>query len=235
MAGYLTVSDAIYLPARVRILAKSMELYRFQVQHPVYDPIIKTLLRSYTGLFEDYTRFSEMEIARRENRPVEEVKKQLVSLTKLGILDYLPATDTPSMTFIQPRIKESDLYIPKELLEQRKERFKLRVEAFRNFLTNQHQCRSIMLLAYFGESHLVRCGTCDFCRERNKLELNDLEVEVLSRELHTVLQQGPMPPAELSTHFPKISTDKLQAVVRWLLDNGELGTDALGRLYRKID
>lgn len=230
MTGTISLGEGIFLPARIRIPMKHMELYKFQVENPVYDPLIKTLLRSYAGLFEDYVRFSEAEVARRMSRETNDVTKQLSSLQKLGVVDYIPANDKPTVSYLSERVKEEDLYIPKELLEERKRRYKMRSDAFRHFLTNQHQCRSMMLLAYFGEGNLTRCGTCDFCRERNKVELNDLEMEELLGRLRKLLKETPLPPAEIPQHFVGIPEGKLQAAVRWLLDNRELDTDLTGRI-----
>ncbi|MBK9319541.1 MAG: RecQ family zinc-binding domain-containing protein [Bacteroidetes bacterium] len=235
MTGYISLSDAFYHPARVRILAHQMELYKFQVEQPAYDPLIKGILRSYAGTFDDYVRFSETELSRRSGMDVEELKKQLIYLTKIGILDYIPVTMKPSVTFLHRRVPESELYISKEILEQRKMRFRIRADAFRNFLTNPHQCRSILLLSYFGEKNLQRCGTCDFCRERNKLALNDMEVETLFRKIHEVLQLHPLIPAELSKLLTDVPVDKLEPVLRWLLDTGDLRLDFIGRLYVKSE
>ncbi|MBL7923509.1 MAG: RecQ family ATP-dependent DNA helicase [Bacteroidia bacterium] len=235
MAGYISMNDAIYLPGRLRILVSSMDLYTFQVEHPKFDPLIKGILRSYAGLFDDYVRFSEAELARRVNTSVETLQAELLYLTKLEILDFIPASEKPSITFTHERVRESDLMIPKAMLEERKTRFVLRAEAFRHFLTNPHECRSVMLLAYFGESQLVRCGTCDFCRERNKLEINDLEFEELAQEIRVALSTAPLAPEQLAESLPGIPHDRLQAILKWLLDTGELGTDAIGHLYLKQD
>lgn len=235
MAGAITLSDAFYHPARLRILANPMELYKYQVEHPLYDHLIKVILRSYGGTFDDYVRFSETELSRRCQLDPVELKRQLLYLSKIEIIDYIPATMQPTITFLHARVKEQELYIPKELLEQRKLRFRLRADALRNFLTHSYQCRSILLLSYFGEKNLQRCGTCDYCRERNRLALNDLEVDTLSKKLYAVLKSNPMTPLQIAQSFPEISVEKMEAVLRWLLDTGDLGMDAIGRLYRKLD
>lgn len=230
LAGYLNFSDGIYLPSRLRIQLRHMELYRFQVEHPAYDPLIKGILRSYAGLFDDYIKFSETELARRINTTEEKLVQMLHALNDMEVIDYLPSTDKPSITLLQNRVNERDLLITKQTLEERKERFKLRSDAFVQFLTNAHQCRSIMLLAYFGEQNLNRCGTCDYCRERNKVQINDLEMESLLKRLRKLLAIQPLPPDQIPPHFPGIPYETLEAAIRWLLDNGELKTDLTGRI-----
>ena len=230
LAGYISIQDAIYLPARIRILVNSMSLYRFQVEQPVYDPLIKVLLRSYSGLFDDYVRFSEKDLARRVETDIENLRKQLLYLRQIELIDYHPATDEPSLVFLENRVQETELRIPSGILEERKDRAVTRMQAMLRFLNDRHQCRSVLLLSYFGEKDLKRCGICDVCRERNRLEMNDLEVEEIINRIRTIVGQQPLSIREILDQSPGIPTDKLQAVLRWMLDTGELNTDAIGRI-----
>jgi ATP-dependent DNA helicase RecQ len=88
----------------------------------------------------------------------------------------------------------------------------------------------MLLLSYFGEKNLTRCGTCDYCRERNKVELNDLEIEEFSIQLKKLLDNNPLPPTEVAGNFPGIPIEKLQAALRWLMDSGEFAIDLKGRM-----
>lgn len=230
LAGYIGIQEAIYLPARIRVLVSPMNLYRFQVEQPVYDPLIKVLLRSYSGLFDDYVRFSEKELAKRAETDLENLRKQLMYLRQIELVDYQPATDEPSLTFLEPRVPENEVRIPVALLEERKERALQRMQAMLRFLFDRHTCRSMLLLSYFGEKDLMRCGICDICRERNKLAMNDLEVEAIMGQIRGILRSHPLGAHEISGQLSGISSEKLQSVLRWMLDTGELKTDAIGRI-----
>ncbi len=233
LENYLTLTDAVYLPSRIYITLKHIALYTFQVQHANYDHLIKTILRSYSGVFDDYVRFSETELARRAMMDLQLVKAQLKELHKLEVIHYIPNTDQPRIYFNQQRVDLQHLHISKENLELRKERFVVRAEAFKRYVTDAHHCRSMMLLSYFGEKNLQRCGTCDYCRERNKLDMNDLEMAELSREIFALLKEAPLITARVTERIPGYSTEKITAAIRWLLDNGDLGLDALGRIYHR--
>ena len=235
LADYISLSDFIFLPARLRILINSNDLYVFQVQNQKFDHLIKIILRSYTGLFDDYVRFSETELAQRAGITLSELIQQLNYLQKVDVLEFIPAIDKPTLTLTQDRVDEKDVMISKAILEERKERFVLRAQAFKNFLVNQHECRSMMLLNYFGETNLVRCGTCDYCRDRNKIELNDIEMEELCHQIRHALLQSPMDPDELSERFKNIPLDHFKTVLKWLLDTDELGIDIVGKVYCKLD
>jgi ATP-dependent DNA helicase RecQ len=235
LADYISLSESIFLPARLRILVNSNDLYVFQVQNQKFDHLIKIILRSYTGLFDDYVRFSETELAQRAGITLSELIQQLNYLQKVDVLEFIPAIDKPTLTFTQNRVDEKEIIISKAILEERKERFVLRAQAFKNFLINQHECRSMILLNYFGESQLVRCGTCDYCRDRNKIELNDIEMEELCHQIRHALLQSPMDPDQLSEHFKHIPLDHFKTVLKWLLDTDELGIDIVGKVYCKLD
>ncbi len=235
LADYISLSDSIFLPARLRVLVNSNDLYVFQVQNQKFDHLIKIILRSYTGLFDDYVRFSETELAQRAGISLSELIQQLNYLQKVDVLEFIPAIDKPTLTLTQDRVDEKEVMISKAILEERKERFILRAQAFKNFLINQHECRSMMLLNYFGETNLVRCGTCDYCRDRNKIELNDIEMEELCHQIRHVLLQSPMDPDALSERFKNIPVDHFKTVLKWLLDTEELGIDIVGKVYCKLD
>ena len=93
----------------------------------------------------------------------------------------------------------------------------------------------MMLLEYFDERAETRCGTCDYCRDRNKIELNDIEMEELCHQIRHTLLQGALDPDALSERFKHIPVDHFKTVLKWLLDTDELGIDIVGKVYCKLD
>jgi ATP-dependent DNA helicase RecQ len=233
MCEYIVLSEAFYLPARLKITTGNMSVYDFQVRNPKYEGLIKAILRSFSGVFDDYVKISETELSRKSGLERKELELQLDYLKQLELLDYIPASDRPRLTLTQPRIEEKDLYLPRTLLEDRKGRYVARMNAFRNFITHPTSCRAMMLLSYFGEINLQRCGTCDTCRDRNKVPLNDLRIEEVRHKILEALGNGPLEAEQLLNHAHGINSSDLQSVMRWMLDAGELGTDAMGRIYLK--
>ena len=51
-----------------------------------------------------------------------------------------------------------------EVYEERKKQFIKRIRAMEDYATN-NQCRSRLLLSYFGEKSSHDCGQCDVCLE----------------------------------------------------------------------
>jgi len=52
--GWLAVSEAVFIPSRFKFEVNHQELYKIQVQYERYDKLIKAILRSYGGVFDDY-------------------------------------------------------------------------------------------------------------------------------------------------------------------------------------
>ncbi len=233
IAGYVSIQDAFFIPARMRFLVKGMDLYTFQVQYPKMDALIKIILRSYTGLFDDYVRFSESELAKRAEISVEMLQKLLQQLHGYTVIEYLPAMEKPGIILTHERVRENELLIAKAHLEDRQQRFVQRADAFRRFIESTHDCRSILLLSYFGEKQLVRCGTCDICRERNKVPLNDRELEALAENIRLQLEHGPQSAAALKTQFTSISDEAFRTALEWLLDREDIGNDIAGCFFLK--
>jgi ATP-dependent DNA helicase RecQ len=84
------------------------------------------------------------------------------------------------------------------------------------------KCRSQILLAYFGETDSYRCGVCDFCLERNKLELSNLEFETVAGQVKELVSKTALPLIELVNAVKNSQEDKTIKVVQWLVDNEKL-------------
>src|SRR5690606_19493650 len=129
-------------------------LYKFQVEHAAYDGFIKMVLRSYGGAFGHYVPIREADFAKRLGRPYLDVVKTLEHLHELGIISYIPQTDSPQLQFLRGRVDAQHLHIDAAYLIERKRTKTQQVnEVLRYVETNQ--CRSQQLLAYFDEAGSV--------------------------------------------------------------------------------
>ena len=222
LEGYLITTEAVFLPSRIHFTVNHDDLYQFQIQNEKYDPFIKLLLRSYEGLFDDFVKINENEIASRSGLKQNEVELLLQQLEKYNILKYLQKKDTPQLIFAQPRIDVNKLKISNQNLADRKKRFESRLKYIKYYITQFQVCRSTVLLNYFGEENSTRCGICDICLERNKLEINDLEFKSISDKLKNILVENSLPLDVLVKSIRTVNEDKTIKVIKWLLDNRQL-------------
>jgi len=229
----LVMSDAFYQPSRIHFIFNKEELYKFQVEHTAYDEFIKSLLRSYSGVFDNYTKISEPETGKRVGRSFEEVKNILKELEKLGVLSYHPQSEMPRLTFLGERMDAKNIHISKENLQRRKEKAGERMSWILHYAESKTKCRNQLLLSYFGESDSYRCGICDFCLERNKLELSNLEFETVTEQVKDNLAKTPLALRELVDSVKNSKEDKTIKVIQWLIDNEKLVYDPDNKLLWK--
>ncbi len=229
--GYLLLTDALHQPSRIFIKADKESLYRFQVENEFYDHFLKTILRSYSGVFSDFVRISEPEIARRMNIKTEEVKKHLNRLEQLHILDYAPQTDQPRIIFLTERLDIKDIHISQENYNDRLKDSGQRLEAMIDYAQSEAKCRSQALLAYFGEYSENRCGKCDICIERNKINLNEMEFDNFVKQIKPLLQTSSMTLEEIVESMTPMKEDKVISAIQWLADNEKI-TQNKDRKYR---
>ncbi len=219
MQGLISLSDTADFHSRIHITAKYEELYDFQLRNPKFDHLIKTILRSHEGVFDDYIQVNESTLCKRAEITKDELIESLKQLEKLQILSYVPATDAPQLTFLEERLDARDVHIDRQNLALRKERFMKRVRAMIQYTTIPTKCRSMMLLEYFGEKREQRCGVCDFCLKRNKLGVSDFEFETIQSQIKLTLVSHSLELSDLVNHIKESKQDKSIKVIEWLIDN----------------
>ena len=173
---------------------------------------------------------NEKDLASKASITTEELRKQLYKLQQQQIITYQPSSDQPRLTFLQPRLPENELVFPKSLLEERKKRIVESAEKLKHYVTDHFHCRSVMLLAYFNETAEQRCGTCDYCRMRNKLELNDVEFKTAETVIISSLKEKATSPHDLIYIASPLPEEKVLKVIQFMLDNGDIKINEDGNL-----
>lgn len=222
LQGLIAMNDSVALQSRIHFTIRANDLYEFQVKNPKFDNFIKVILRLYEGVFDEYISINESEIALRATMTIEEARLTLVTLQKLHILNFIPFTDKPQLTYIESRIEQKNLLIDKENLIERKKRFIERARSFLHYAETENRCRSQMLVAYFGENNTERCGVCDYCLERNKTGVSDLEFNEISLRIKTILKDDSIGLPELIAKLRPAGEESTLKVIEWLVDNEQI-------------
>jgi ATP-dependent DNA helicase RecQ len=217
--GYLLLGSELERPSRIMFNIDHNDLYTFQVENPAYDPFIKLLLRSYGGLFTDFSNISEKELARRANTTEDKIKLALINLQKRGLITYVPSTDKPQLLFISDRIDTKSLSLSDKNYGNRKKAALKRMQSVLDYIQATNHCRSQLLLKYFGEPDVQRCGLCDVCLERNKINVSEMEFNKILEMIKPALKQKPHALNELLFIAKTFPEDKVINVLMWLVDN----------------
>ncbi|MCW3126578.1 MAG: ATP-dependent helicase, RecQ family [Bacteroidetes bacterium] len=227
----LQVSDGFQTSPKVKIVVTKDILYKFQVEHRKFEPLIKMILRTCSGVFEDYVSFNETAIAGKLKMSYEGITATLTQLDGLNILSYIPRRDKPQLILQQPRIRKSDLVLDHKFIEARIAGTKERIESVRQYLLNQTVCRSRYLVQYFGEMDAEDCGICDICIGRKKDNLSHQDFETIATRITEFVSE----PQTLQSIAEAISVpnERVSEVIKWLADHGRVARTEDGRIYRR--
>ena len=227
-SGYVQLNSTSSNSSTVMIICSRDTLLNFTKLNPSSSLILECLIRSYSGLFNSSTKISEVQIAKRVNKSVEQITKQLAELNKLKIISYEKSSSNLKLMLTLPRVKSESIVLSPEVYTNRKKADLKRVNRILDFAFNASECRERLILNYFGEKTEHNCNNCDNCiKNKNSSKKNNLlnHVEQLTEspiEADALYE-------ELSTQFHKKDIDQ---IVRRMLEQGKLKINALNLIVK---
>ena len=221
LEGYLELTEEIYNPSRIKFQVSRDELYQFQIANENFDAFIKLVLRSYTGVFSEFVTIYETFLARQANAKPELIIQYLKRLSSMGIIRYIPQKRTPVIVFTEERLDVKSLHISKEHYADRKKQYISRLQVIMEYASGRNRCRSLFLLAYFGEKGHSRCEQCDVCMMEDDLELSRYEFDNLQEKIRKILQEKTCSLEALIREIP-LPDEKSIRVIRWLIDHNRI-------------
>jgi ATP-dependent DNA helicase RecQ len=223
--GYISLNDAWDDPSRILFTCDKEDLYRYQLENPEADKILRIILRSYSGVFTDFTRISENEIARRSGIDSPRVTELITRMQKLGLLEYLPHKSSPQLVFNTERLNPTDIALSKTFYSQRKKEAFAMLESIIRYATSQTQCRSRMLVSYFGEKKPEDCEVCDICLKRRRKEINEKKSVEIEQGIYEILAKGSHSISGMINSLNQYKENDVLAILRWLIEEGRIQTE----------
>lgn len=221
--GVIALSEHLRDHSKLHFCMNGDELLHYEEQHSQYEDFIKLILRSYSGVFTDYVEIDEILLANRSELTTIQVKEYLTQLHQAKVIHYEPQSNVPLLIFVQDRVKEEYLYFDSKIYAARKENALKRLQAVENYVTSQTECRSQLLLSYFGEKHSLPCGECDVCRKLHKQYVPDnLFQEIENHILELVSRQVLSHKEILSQMSLCYEEEQVVSVMRWLIDQNKI-------------
>lgn len=220
ISGYIEFIEETDSLSRVMILVHKEELYNLRDCDPQTDCVLQSLLRSYTGLFADYTHIHEELLAQRSGMTQQEVYEALLKLNRMHVLHYIPRRRTPYIVYTRERMEPRYVQITREAYEERRQRMADRIESMITYATST-RCRQQMLLEYFGEkSDDYTCGCCDNCIERKKREQATAQDPAqIARAIQQFIGNGIVSRNQITASLPYPEDEVIEAL-RFLRDEG---------------
>tara|TARA_Y100000385_G_scaffold58557_1_gene56475 strand:+ start:27883 stop:29787 length:1905 start_codon:yes stop_codon:yes gene_type:complete len=220
--NYLKLEDIYNHSSKIHLKIEHSELNKFQISNKYFDPYIKLLLRSYSGLFEDYVNINETLLAGRSKTNKNKIIEVLKKMQELEILDYLPKKQGTQIIYLQNRVDEKYLHLSEEKQKKNKDSEIKRMNFILNYCNQNSTCRTEILLSYFGENQKFRCEKCDICRQRNKLAISDLKFNKIKKKVFIILSEESKTLIEICNLMKDFREEKIIKVINFLIENSEL-------------
>lgn len=177
----LLMTEQMFIPSKLQFKTDRNTIEWMEQTYPETEPVIKALLRTYSGIWDQPTSIVERQVCKIVRKPDEFVRSILEFLHRHGIVEYAPRKENPQVRMLQNRVKTDDLYINYERYLKRKKAYTKRIEAMVAYIQHGTDCRSKQLCAYFGDE-TTDCGHCDVCAKKNKSSHFDL-IEKIRQEI----------------------------------------------------
>jgi ATP-dependent DNA helicase RecQ len=226
--GWVSFHEQIFLPARIQFITGKSWLYQFEKDNPLLEPLIKTLLRTYEGIFDIPVNIHEKSIAYLLRKEEADIIQDLKRLHAHAIIEYIPRKDSPQLYVMLNRVRAETLRIDMAGYEKRKQQFIERIKKMITYVHLEKQCRSQFIAEYFGDPKTKPCGICDNCLQQKNHGLSTAEFDTIVQSIFSVINQHPLPGELLQQQLSDIKQEKLFKVLDFLQAENKLYVDKEG-------
>ncbi len=228
--GHLAFNENIFIPSRVSFTLPKELLNDYEQSHPQLEPVIKCLLRTYEGIIDNLVSIHEKQVAKLVRLSVDAIKKDLLQLDALGIIEYLPQKETPQIAFLLNRAPAQFLHINHNTYLLRKQQYALRIEVMLRYLNLEKECRSKYISDYFGDTEVEECHICDVCLNNKSTTLTKEEFKKIQDKIYFHLREEDQTIKELLHNLKGFKKDKFWKVIDFLQSEKRIEVNAYGMI-----
>ncbi|UGS22988.1 RecQ family ATP-dependent DNA helicase [Flavobacterium channae] len=223
--GIITFQSESTEKISLQFIIPSKEVIRYISLHPHDEPVITTILRTYSGIFDVETTINPHLVAKKAHTTETNVEEVIDKLAQSQCIILHAKNNDSSITFNEAR--EDDLTINRvaKFLEHQN---KLKQEQFQsvvNYITNETTCKNKMLLAYFDEITENDCGICSYCFAKKKANPNEITQAVIQ-----LLKKEPLTSREIENQL-HISAEATIFAIQLLLENNTISLNSNNQYY----
>ncbi|NHM02135.1 RecQ family ATP-dependent DNA helicase [Flavobacterium difficile] len=214
--GILTLNNLISNKASLQFLIESREVIRYTSLNSKDAPVIETILRNYTGVFEQVTIINTALIATKSGTSEEKVITILNKLQAQEMIDLKLQSNDISILYNEPR---EDSYTINRVVKILENQNQIKVEQYNamlDFVSDTSKCKSVLISKYFGEENAKPCGICSYCSLKNKSEPKSVSTSIQNLLKNTALSSKEI---ENTLTF---STEEIIFALQNLLENDSI-------------
>jgi ATP-dependent DNA helicase RecQ len=228
---HLGFNEQVFIQSKIQFTTGKEQLYAFEETNPALEPLIKSLLRSYEGIFDQPVTVNEMFLAGLNKRHVDLVIQDLQILHKARIIEYVPKKDTPQIYLYHPRVATQDLRIDMAAYNKRRKIYTDRLQKMIEFLDSS-ACRSQEIGTYFGDAAITSCGICDNCLQKKRESLAEREFSVIHDRIMDLIREGSVHTNKLYSLLEPQKKERISEVLSFMQGENKIRLNDRGEVTR---
>lgn len=221
----LSVTNENSEKVQVQFKVASKEVIRYASLHAGTEPILSAILRNYPGIFDMQTNINLSFVAKASQATEASVLALLESLSGLDMIDLFASSEESKITFLEVREDEKTINRVAKFLEKQNLNKKNQFASVMTYVADEVQCKSKLLLTYFGESNLQDCGICSICLQKKQPKPN---MEAISGQILSILKISPKTSRELAM-LVAIEEEQLLSILKELLSCQNIGLNSINQ------
>jgi len=151
---------------KLKFLVSSERLIHFISHQTQFALLVRTLLRTYGGVFEQELYINTQLLQKKTGYNEKQVISQLEALEKQGLLSAEFIKQDLSITMILPREDQYTLNPLRGYIKQYQENKLKKAQSVLDYVREKKKCLQGFILNYFGEKDYTDCGICNHCRNK---------------------------------------------------------------------
>lgn len=187
----IALSQQFNYQAKLQFLISNQALFRYLETHKHYDILIKSIMRTYGGIFENLLKLDLNLIADKSSLNEEAIIKSLRQLKKDEVVEFQFSNTDSEITLLVPREDDKTINRISKHVEQQFKLKERQINAVIDYVTNTSKCKNKQLLAYFGEDIMKDCGICSVCLSKKKSN-SSTSIKSITHDIIIQLEEKPL-------------------------------------------
>ena len=214
----ISLSQQFKNQTSLQFTVSNHRLFEYLDKHPDLNITVKSLLRSYGGIFEHETTINTLRISEKAAITEKAFENKLLKLEKDEIISLKLSKTDAQITFIEPREDDKTINRIAETIEQQNHIKTKQVMSVIAYMNNNETCKSSQLLEYFGETNVEPCGICSVCI-KNKHVKRAITEKDITEAIITKLELGALSSRQLVDEL-KFNKEHVHNTLKTLLEHG---------------
>jgi ATP-dependent DNA helicase RecQ len=211
----ISISQEFRKRSTIQFIISNSVLFSYLEKNLDFSIIIKSILRTYGGIFDQEIKVNLSIIASKTSKNDEDIIKTLTQLEKDNIITLKLVKTDSEITFLQPREDDKTIYRIAKTIEQQFNLKQKQIQSVINYINNENICRSKQLLSYFGEKNIEDCNICSICKQKNKTENKNISAY---QAIIKLLKEGSFSSRDIASKL-NFNEEQVKNNLKLLLEN----------------